>query len=120
MTPHLDWMEEFPAAITVADREGIIVAMNRAAREVFAAEGGAALLGGSVFDCHPEPSRSLLQAMYQQHREHHYTLRTRTGRHKVIHQVPWYNDGEFAGFVEISLVVPERLPHVDRDPAPTI
>jgi transcriptional regulator with PAS, ATPase and Fis domain len=119
VTPHLDWIEEFPSAITVSDREGIIVAMNRVAREVFAADGGAALLGTSVFDCHPEPSRSLLQDMFRLRREHHYTIRTRTGLHKMIHQVPWFRDGEFAGFVEISLAVPDRLPHFDRSPAAT-
>jgi len=35
-----DWVEEFPAAVTVCDRRGVIVSMNRAAGEVFRREGG--------------------------------------------------------------------------------
>ena len=118
MTRSPDWIDEFPAAITVSDRSGTIVAMNRAALATFADEGGASLLGRSVFECHPEPSRSLLREMFQQQRAHHYTIRTRTGRHKAIHQLPWYCDGLFAGFVELSLEIPERLPHYDRGERP--
>jgi len=46
------WIEEFPAAITVTDTLGTILAMNGRARETFAKEGGGALIGYSVFDCH--------------------------------------------------------------------
>jgi PAS domain S-box-containing protein len=113
-----EWVEGFPGAVTVTDAQGAIVAMNRAAREGFAEEGGGALLGRSVFDCHPEPSRSLLREMYEQQRPHHYTIRTRSGRHKAIHQTPWYREGAFAGFVEISLEIPEQLPHFDRSRNP--
>jgi hypothetical protein len=29
--------------------------------------------------------------------------------------MPWYQDGEFAGVVEISIPIPDELPHFDRD-----
>ena len=33
---------------------------------------------------------------------------------KLIYQAPWYRDGAYAGFVELSLVVPFELPHFVR------
>jgi hypothetical protein len=43
-------------------------------------------------------------------------VRTR-GVRKIIHQFPWTSGGVFGGFVEISVVIPEELPHHDRDAA---
>jgi hypothetical protein len=47
------WLEAFPAAITVTDETGTILYMNARSRETFAKDGGGALVGKSVFDCHP-------------------------------------------------------------------
>lgn len=112
------WWNEVGAAITVADAKGRIVAMNRRAEEVFASDGGRALIGSDVFGCHPEPARSLLGEMYANQRPHHYTIR-KLGQTKIIHQLPIFEDGRFAGFVEISIPIPDRLPHFDRDRART-
>lgn len=113
-TPRIDWVEGLPSAITVTDAEGTILAMNGEACEVFAEDGGAALVGRSVFDCHPEPARSKTVNLYRRRAANHYTITTRQGRRKIIHQLPWLRDGEFAGFVEIAIVIPESLPHFDR------
>lgn len=113
-TNDLWWWSELGAAITVADSSGRIVAMNRRAEEVFAAEGGRTLIGSDVFDCHPEPARSLLREMYASQRPHHYTIR-KLGQTRIIHQLPVYQNDQFAGFVEISIPIPDRLPHFDRD-----
>jgi len=32
----------------------------------------------------------------------------------LIYQSPWYQNGEFAGLVEISLEIPEQMPHFVR------
>lgn len=108
------WQDELGAAITVADETGRIVAINRRAAETLAAEGGRALLGSDVFACHPEPARALLREMYAEHRAHHYTI-NRQGQKKIIHQMPVFTDGEFRGFVEISIPIPDEIPHFDRD-----
>lgn len=109
----LQWVEELPAAVTVTDRDGNITAMNRRAAATFAAEGGLELLGTDVFACHPEPSRSKLRELYATAAPNHYTI-SKAGQKKVIHQLPWFVDGELAGFVEISIPIPETLPHFDR------
>jgi len=108
------WAAELRAAITVTDASGIILSLNRAACEVFAADGGAALVGSSVFDCHPEPARTKTRELYVRREANHYTITTRQGVRKIIHQLPWFRDGAFAGFVEVSIPIPEELPHFDR------
>ncbi len=108
-----NWVEEFPVAITVTDAEGTILAMNARSREAFAAEGGAALVGTSLFPCHPEPARSKVAALFENRTPNHYTI-AKNGRRKIIHQIPWYRDGAFAGFVELSIPIPDELPHFER------
>jgi len=113
VSDHESWVEEFPAAITVTDENGIIVAMNGRSRETFAVEGGGALIGRSVFECHPEPARTRTLELYERREPNHYTVR-KAGRKKIIHQIPWTREGRFAGIVEISVPIPDELPHFDR------
>ena len=102
------WGEEVPFPITICDREGIIVAMNRKSKEQFAEDGGAALIGKSLLDCHPEPARQKLLNLLQNKTENTYI--SSSGDHKnLIHEVPWFIDGEYQGFVEISIDVTEIL-----------
>ena len=107
------WAEELPVAVTVTDGEGTITAMNARSRETFAADGGGALVGQSVFACHPEPAEAKTRALYASQAPNHYTI-SKNGQRKIIHQLPWYKDGVFAGFVEISIPIPDTLPHFDR------
>ena len=109
-----EWAMECPAAITVTDADGVIVEMNARSLESFARDGGAALLGTHVLDCHPEPARTKTTRLYEVRQPNHYTIR-KNGRRKIIHQLPWYRKGAFAGFVEISIPIPDELPHFDRD-----
>jgi transcriptional regulator with PAS, ATPase and Fis domain len=108
------WVDEIDMAVTVTDADGTILAMNRRSVETFAKDGGAALVGQSVLDCHPEPARSQLAEMLATERPHHYTI-SKNGTREAIHQLPWYRDGAFAGFVELSVPIGDHLPHFDRD-----
>ena len=106
----IDWVKEFPAAVTICDEDGIILEMNERAIATFAADGGAALIGRNVLDCHPEPSRTQLAAMLASGQSNASTIET-NGVRKLIYQSPWYEAGEYRGFVELSLVIPVELPH---------
>jgi hypothetical protein len=108
------WIEEFPASIIVCDADGIILEMNTRAIESNAADGGAKLIGSNVLDCHPEPSRTMLDGMLASGQKNVYTIR-KNGIRKIIYQSPWYDNGAYAGFVELSLPIPETMPHFDRD-----
>ncbi len=111
--PFLDWIREFPGAVTVCDKEGTILLMNERAVSVFAADGGAALVGTNVLDCHPEPARSKLRTMLAEGRTNVYTIE-KNGTKKLIYQAPWFESGINRGFVELSLDIPFLLPHFVR------
>ena len=108
-----NWIEGFRGAITVCDRNGIILSMNDKAITAFANDGGAALIGTNVLDCHPEPSRAKLRELMASRQTNCYTIE-KNGLHKLIYQSPWYANGEYSGLVEISLEIPRPLPHFIR------
>ena len=107
------WVRGFPGAITVCDARGVILEMNAAAEEVFAADGGARLVGRNVLDCHPEPARTKLKAMLAEGRSNVYTIQ-KNGQKKLVLQAPWTKAGVYAGFVELVLIIPWEMPHFDR------
>ena len=97
-------------AITVCDREGVIVFMNEQAALTFAAGGGKALLGKRLWDCHPEAAREKIRRLMAANASNSYTIE-KNGVKKLIHQAPWHENGELAGLVEFSMVIPQALPH---------
>ncbi len=107
------WVKEFAGAITVCDPQGIILELNDRAAAVFADDGGRALIGTNVLDCHPEKARAQLAEMLASGRPNVYTIEKR-GVKKLIYQSPWYRAGAYAGFVELSLEIPAELPHFVR------
>lgn len=113
----MDWTREFPAAITLCDSEGIILALNDKACETFASDGGIVLIGKNLLDCHPEPSRTKVAELLRTRKPNVYTIE-KNGVKKLIYQSPWYVKGAFAGLVELSLPLPAEMPHFVRDKAP--
>ena len=111
------WIREFPSAITVCDREGTIVAMNDKACVTFESDGGAKLIGTNVLDCHPEPARTKMASLLASGLPNVYTIE-KGGIKKLIFQSPWYENGKYAGIVELSLPLPAEIPHFVRDPKP--
>ncbi|MBU1920431.1 PAS domain-containing protein [bacterium] len=108
-----DWSKELPFAITVCDKDGVILEMNQRSIATFEKDGGAALLGTNVLDCHPEPSRSQLADMLKNQTKNIYTIE-KNGVKKLICQTPWYEQGEYKGFVELSIELPEGMKHRNR------
>ncbi len=94
-----NWHEDYPAAVTVCDRDGIIIAMNKKSLELFEKRGGAKLIGASLFDCHPESSNKIIRRQLKKHEANFYITERKSGR-RLIQQVPWYRDGVFAGIIE--------------------
>lgn len=109
-----DWIKEFPAEIVVCDQDGIIVEMNDLAARSLRDEGGYALIGRNLLDCHPESARIKLKQMMENHQANIYTIE-KNGVKKLIYQTPWYQGGCYAGLVEISLEIPFEMPHFIRD-----
>jgi len=113
-----EWVDGFPGAVTVCDRTGIVVEMNDKAAQGYAEQGGRALLGTNMLDCHPEPSRTRLQVLLENGQSNIYTIEKR-GVKKLVFQAPWYHDGIRAGMVELVLELPAGMPHFVRDKQPT-
>jgi len=110
MNDSINWARELPAAVTVCDRNGVILEMNDKAKSTFSGD----FVGRSVLDCHPEPARAKLAELLATGKSNVYTIEKK-GIRKLIYQSPWYRDGQFAGLVEISLELPASLPHFRRD-----
>jgi transcriptional regulator with PAS, ATPase and Fis domain len=108
------WIEEFPASVTVCDRDGVILEMNARAAKTFEKDGGRALIGKNLFDCHPEPARGKLERLLEAREPNIYTIE-KNGVKKMINQSPWTVNGEYAGFVELSFEIPFDVPHFKRD-----
>ncbi len=113
-TADYSWVKEFPGAVTVCDPDGIIIEMNDKSALTFEEDGGRALIGKNVFDCHPEPARSELTGLMKARQRNVYTIE-KNGVKKLIYQSPWYLNGEYAGFIELSLELPIEMPHFIRD-----
>jgi transcriptional regulator with PAS, ATPase and Fis domain len=107
------WIKEFPAAVTVSDPDGIILEMNDKAAKTFAKDGGFALIGTNMFDCHSDPARGKLERLMDSRQVNIYTVE-KNGVKKLIYQSPWYKDGRYAGFVELSFEIPFEMPHFVR------
>jgi transcriptional regulator with PAS, ATPase and Fis domain len=105
-----EWVNEFPAAITVCDQDGIIIEMNGRSVHAFEKDGGAGLIGKNALDCHPEPARSEMRELLASGKTNVYTIEKR-GVKKLIFQSPWYHDGVYRGFVELMFEIPFTLPH---------
>jgi hypothetical protein len=108
-----DWVKEFPGDITVCDPRGIILEMNDKAARSLEVEGGRKLKGSNLLDCHPEPARSKVEGMLAACKTNIYTIEKK-GIKKLIYQTPWYQNGIYAGFLELSLEIPFDMPHFIR------
>jgi len=104
------WADSIDAAVTVCDRDGVILEMNERSKATFASDGGGDLVGRSLFDCHGPASAALVRALIAEGRTNAYTIE-KGGVRKLIYQTPWYAGGAVAGLVELSIVLPENMPH---------
>jgi hypothetical protein len=44
-----------------------------------------------------------------------YTIE-KNGKKSIIIHVPWYSQGKYQGHVELSLAIPDQMPHFVREP----
>jgi transcriptional regulator with PAS, ATPase and Fis domain len=109
----MKWIEQLDANVIVCDAEGIIIYMNETAIRNYEKDGGAALLGRNLTDCHNEDSIRKIREIMTTHQKNVYTIEKR-GSKKIIYQAPWMEGDEFKGIVELSLEIPFEMPHFLR------
>jgi hypothetical protein len=108
-----NWYKTLPVAITVTDLDGKIVEMNDKSASTFAKYGGYELVGKQLDNCHNPRSREIIAKLVSDDKTNVYTIE-KDGIRKLIYQSPWYIDNKPAGLVELSIVLPEEMPHFKR------
>ena len=113
-----DWVTGFPGAVTVSDADHRVVFMNHAAADTWKSKGGMALVGEDLLDCHNDRSRAIIEELLSSGGTNVYTVE-KNGVRKLIYQSAWKDpSGAVAGLVEISLVLPDEMPHFVRESLP--
>ena len=109
----LAWAEGTHCAITVCDLEGKVIFMNERSRATFDKD-GRTMLGQNLMPCHSEKSQEKIRHMIATDTVNCYTI-DKQGVKKMIYQTPWRDsDGNVRGMVEISMVIPQDMPHYIR------
>ena len=109
------WAETMNCAVTVCDAKLDIIYQNAAAREVYRKHGN--LIGANLLDCHNEHSREIINRLMATGGTNSYTI-SKNGQKKMIYQTAWRDEqGAVAGLVEISMVIPDEMPHFIRTSA---
>lgn len=109
-----DWAMGMNCAVTVCDADCRIIYMNQCSRETFA-RGSDSLIGNNLMDCHSPHSVEIIKRLLSEGGVNCYTI-TKKGRNKMIYQTAWrMEDGKVGGLVELSMVIPENMPHYNRD-----
>lgn len=106
-----DWSKDLNCAITVCSADGTILYMNDKAITTFAKHGN--LIGKNLMDCHNERSKSIIKHLLETGGKNAYTIE-KNGIRKMIYQTAWRENGQVAGLVEISMEIPEEMPHYIR------
>lgn len=106
-----EWLEGMDIAVTVCDTDGVGLYLNERAARVFKTAGGKSLVGKSLLDCHPEAARCKLMSLLKNQRPNSYIME-RNGKKRLLHSVPWFKDGKFAGLVEIAMDIPDEIPRL--------
>ena len=109
-----NWADNIPHPLTICNEKGVILYMNPKSIENFKKYGGSELLGYNLIDCHPEPSKSKLKEMLKNKTGQIYTIEKR-GQKTLIHQFPWFESGDYKGFMELSIKLPGDLKNNIRD-----
>ena len=110
----MNWSGELPMAITVCDTHGTIVYMNEKSKTTFSNDGGGDLVGKNLFDCHSLSSVKKIKQLLKTKSSNIYTIKKNAIK-KMIIQTPWFQKDSLMGLVEISIELPENIPHFDRD-----
>ena len=105
-TPWSDTLKS--CAITVCDLDGVVLYQNKRSIEV-----NGDVRGKSMMPCHSARSREIINRLISNSENNAYTIE-KNGVKKLIYQVPWYENGQFGGLVELSLEIPFDMPHYVR------
>lgn len=106
----IEWAKELNLAITVTDINNKIIYMNDKSKNTF----NTTNIGDKLDNCHSKQSNDIINKMIENNISNTYTIQKNNVK-KLIHQTPWYKNGIIAGLVEFSIILPDNMPHHNRD-----
>jgi len=80
----------------------------------FSKDGGGKLIGQNLDICHSNSSQQKIKRLLETESSNIYTIK-KNGKKKMIIQLPWFYENKIMGLVELSVELPEDIPHFDRD-----
>jgi transcriptional regulator with PAS, ATPase and Fis domain len=107
------FFSELPVAITVSDKNGKILYMNKKSTKTFDKYGGEALIGKNLNDYHNLNSQNKIAEMLLKNTTNAYTIE-KNGIKKMIFQAPWNENDKVMGMVEFSFEIPFNMKHFVR------
>jgi hypothetical protein len=104
------WFEELPCSVMVCDRKYRILYMNDRAARDHADDGGRALIGTDLMDCHPPKAQVKLRKVLASGRPNVYTTEAK-GMRKLVYQCQWKRRGWVGGLVQLVIELPKDMPN---------
>lgn len=106
-----EWAKTMNCAVTVCNAEGIILFMNEKAQKTFEKYGS--LIGQNLFNCHAPSSQEKIKELLASGGSNAYTIEKGSIK-KMIYQTAWFSNEKVAGLVELSMEIPQEMPHFIR------
>jgi hypothetical protein len=108
-----DWLDGVEITVSACDEDFTTTFFNARASRSFEPQGGYALLGTDMRDCHPPGVREKFEAVMAARKVNAYTTE-KAGKRKLVYQAPVFKDGDFKGMVELVMEIPWEMPHFVR------
>jgi len=109
------WFEQIPCSLTVCDKNYTILYMNEKSASVSSKEGGKALVGRNLLDCHPPIAQKKLREVMASRKPNVYTSEKNKVK-KMVFQCQWKSEGRIGGLLEVSFELPRKIPNHVRRP----
>jgi len=105
----LEWFEKLPCSVMVCDRKYKILYMNGKAAKDHADDGGRALVGTDLMECHPPDAQAKLREVLTSGRPNVYTSEKKRER-KLVYQCQWKKGNKVGGVVQLVIELPRDMP----------
>ena len=106
----LEWFEQLPCSVMICDRRYTVLYMNDRAAEDHADDGGRALVGTDLMDCHPPAAQAKLRKVLASGRPNVYTTQEMRKK-KLVYQCQWKKGGRVGGVVQLVIELPREVPN---------
>lgn len=108
------WIEDCPFPIKACDKDANLVFINGKAAKNAEKLGGKSLVGKNILAFHKPQSQEKLKKLIAEGSCNVYSIEKK-GKKSLVYQLPWIEGGKVCGMVEMTLPLPDDIPHYVRD-----